>query len=138
MRCRTLVAASLGVMLVVAGCQTPETTIQPLPPDAQPLPYAEMHSRAKAQVAAAQEFFYRDSWREVEQAAVALQQTADLIARIKPEDLPVRHREQTPRLARQLREAAMALEESARARDVIKTTQIFQTLNLTIREMRSE
>ncbi|MCS6977391.1 MAG: hypothetical protein NZM31_10345 [Gemmatales bacterium] len=138
MRCRSPFAVVLFTVAVMIGCQTPESAVQPLPPDAQPLPYSEMHARAKAQVAAAQEFFYRDTWREVEQAAVALQQTADLIGRIKPEDLPMRLREQTPRLARQLRDAAMALEESARAKDVIKTTQIFQTLNLTVREMRPE
>jgi hypothetical protein len=138
MRRRSSFAVVLVAALLTLGCQTPESVVQPLPPDAHPLPYSEMHARAKAQVAAAQEFFYRDSWRDVEQAAVALQQTADLMTRIKPEDLPVRQREQAARLTRQLREAAMALEESARARDIIKTTQIFQTLNLTVREMRPE
>jgi methionine synthase II (cobalamin-independent) len=136
MRSHTLLAALL--LGPVLGCQTPESAIQPLPPDARPLPYAEMHTRAKSQVAAAQEFFYRDSWRELEQAALALQQSAELMARIEPEQLPLRLRERAPDLLKQLRQAAEALDESARERDVARTTQIFQTLNLTIRELRPE
>jgi hypothetical protein len=128
----------LIVLVAAASCQTPESAVQPLPPNAQPLSYQELLNRTKAQVAAAQEFFYRDSWREVEQAALSLQQSAELLGKVKPEDLPLRQRDQSAKLAKQIQEAAVALGESARAHDVLKTTQAFQSLNLTIREMRAE
>jgi hypothetical protein len=124
--------------IIVAGCKTPESAVQPLPPDAPPLSYQELLNRAKSQVAAAQEFFYRDSWREVEQAALALQQTAELLSKIKQEDLPVRQREQAAKLVKELQDAAVALGDSGKAHDALKTTAAFQRLNLTIRELRSE
>lgn len=131
----------LLLMIVVAGCKTPESVVQQLPRDAAPLTYAELLVRAKDQVAAAQEFFYRDSWRDVEQAALSLQQTADMLGQLKPEELPPREREPAKKLteqAKELQEAAQALGESGRARDALKTTAAFQRLNLAIRELHAE
>lgn len=130
--------SALVLLIVVAGCKTPESVVQPLPPDAAPLSYAELLVRAKSQVGAAQEFFYRDSWREVEQAALSLQQTAELLGKVKTEDLPARQRDQAAKLAKDLHDASVTLAENGRAHDPVKTTASFQQLNLTIRELRSE
>ena len=131
--------AGIGwLTLLLAGCQTAEKAVQPLPPNAPPLSYQELFDRAKQQVAAAQEFFYRDSWRDLEQAAVALDQTGDLLARVKPEDAPARQKEQLVKLATNFREAATSLGEASKRQNADETTQAFQRLHLAVRDLRPE
>ncbi len=125
--------------LLLAGCQTPErAAVQPLPPDAPPLPYSEAVTRARLQVSAAQEFFYRDSWLEVTQAADAIKETAGMLAKFKPEEVPAKQRDHLAKNSKELSDAATALHASGQAQDVIKTTDAMQRLHLAVRALRPD
>jgi hypothetical protein len=125
--------------LLLAGCHTPErAVVQPLPPDT-PLPsYTDLVGRAKAQVSAAQEFFYRDSWGDVEQAADALRQTATLLTKLDADNVPEKQQAALTKLSKDLTDAATALHAAGQAKDVVKTTEAFQKLHLTIRGLRPD
>jgi hypothetical protein len=126
-------------LFTLTGCQTPDrAAVQPLPPDAPVPPYGELVGRAKSQLAAAHEFFYRDSWRDVEQAADALFQTATFLEKVKTEDVPAKKRDQLTKLSKDLAEGAHALRDAGHAQDPVKTTEAFQRLHLTVRDLRAE
>jgi hypothetical protein len=123
----------------LAGCQSPErAAVQPLPPNAGPLTYPDLVNRAKAQVAAGQEFFFRDSWTDVEQAADALRQTGELLGKLKPEDVPANKRDMLAKQVKELTDAAGALREAGQAKDARAATQAFQRLHLVVRELRPD
>jgi hypothetical protein len=121
------------------GCQTPErAAVQPLPPDSPQLSYADLVQRASLQVGAAHEFFYRDAWQDVAQASTAMQETATILAKLKPEEVPAKHRDTLAKYSKELGEAAVALRDAGQAKDAIKTTEAFQRLHLAVRELRRE
>ena len=66
-----------AAVFVLAGCQSSPTRapLQPLPEDSQPIPYAELLTRARLQSSAATEAFYVSRWSDLEDAARALEQT---------------------------------------------------------------
>lgn len=131
--------AACFLIVVVAGCQTPErAAIKPLPEDAPPPPYAELVDRAHSQVAAGQAFFYRDSWTDVEQTADALQQTAKLLGKVPADAIPAKQKNTLPKQADELSKAATDLHAAAKAKDVNKTNEVLQKLNLKVRELRPE
>jgi hypothetical protein len=128
-----------GLLAVILGCQTAErAAVQPLPPDAPPMSYTDLTVRASLQVSAAHEFFYRDAWADVNQASVAMQETATLLNKLKPEDVPEKHRTTLAKNTKEFVDAATALRDAGQAKDVIKTTEAFQRLHLAVRELRRE
>jgi hypothetical protein len=130
---------ALALLYSIVGCQTPEkAAVQPLPPDAGPLSYADLIQRATLQVGAAHEFFYRDAWAEVSQASVAMQETATLLGKLKSDDVPAKHRDSLAKSSKEFSDAATALHEAGQAKDAIKTTEAFQRLHLAVRELRRE
>jgi hypothetical protein len=127
------------VVVLFAGCQSAEkAAVSPLPPNTPPLTFTESVQRATLQVGAAHEFFYRDAWDDVTQASTALIDTATRLADLKPEDVPAKHRDQYAKYAKALTEAAAELRTASQAKDAVKTTQVFQKLHLTVRDMRHE
>jgi hypothetical protein len=126
------------ILFVLAGCQSPErAAIQPLPEN-QAITYPDLVLRARSQVSAAQEFFYQDRWPEVEQAADALQQTAKLLGKLDPPEVPAKQRDHLSKHLEVLSQGAKDLHDAARARDVNKTSDAFRTLNLKVRDLRPE
>ncbi len=130
---------SFLLLFLTIGCQSPErAALRPIPPDAAPLTYEELLTRARGQASAAQEFFFRDSWPDVEQAADALQQTAAHLAKLKPEDVPTKHRAEQAKHVKEIEQIAVDLHAAAKGKDVAKTNDAMQRLNLKVRELRVE
>lgn len=137
---QTLGLVILGLAISgVLSCQSAETvTVTPRPPDAPPLTFAELVTLSKNQVAAAHEFFYQDKWDQVKQAAIALRDTANHLAAVKPEGVPQAQRGKLPELTKELSAAAAFLHEAAEAKDVDKTSDAFRRLHLVVRQLRSD
>jgi len=125
------------VLLVTCSCQVPgeRTTLPPpLPEKVTSLPYAELLTRARLQASQANDAFYVDRWNELEDAARGLEQTARYLA--KADDVPAKHSSTLPVAATELGKQSGELREAALARDVKKTTDILQRINLKVRELR--
>jgi hypothetical protein len=120
------------------GCASPgeRTQLKPLPEDNQPVPYAELLTRARQQSAAATEAFYVNKWADLEDAAKGIEQTARYLT--KASDVPVKLRDSLPVLAGDLAKEAGKLNEAARARDVQKVNESQQRIHLKVRELRIE
>lgn len=130
--------ATLWVLLLTAGCQLPpeRLAVRPLPEDGQPLPYAELITRARLQTTAATEAFYVDRWAELEEAAGSLEQTSRWLN--KATAVPARHKDDLAAKATGLNQEAVQLQAAARARDVKLVNEVLQRINLKVRELRPE
>lgn len=135
---RTLLGGLCLLTITVVGCQLPpeKLPVKPLPEDGQPLPYADLVSRARLQATSATEAFYVDGWAELEEAARVLEQTARLLARAT--DVPARNKERLEARTADLVKDAARLREAARAKDDKQTNEALQRLHLTVRELRLE
>jgi hypothetical protein len=124
------------VLLGAASCQLPSerAPLPPLPEKVTSLPYAELLTRVRWQASQANEAFYVDRWNELEDAAKGLELTARYLARA--DDVPAKHKDTLPVAAGDLGKEAAALREAAVAKDVKKTTEILQRINLKVRELR--
>jgi len=98
------------------------------------LPYAELLTRARTQASVANDAFYVDRWTDLEEAARGLEQTARYLPRA--DDVPSKHKDTLPVAAGDLAKQAGVLREAAAARDVKKSTDALQKINLTVRELR--
>ncbi len=129
----------LGVLICGSGCQSPEhQALEPLPGNAPPLAYPELVERARRQVWAAQEIFYRDDWDQLVKAAEALSQTAQQLAQFRADQVPARCRELWPKPVEEFRSAATQLQQHARQRDAILVAGDFQRLHLALKQIRPE
>jgi len=124
------------VLLTMCSCQVPgeRSALPPLPEKVTSLPYAELLTRARLQASQANDSFYVDRWNELEDAARGLEQTARYLA--KADDVPAKHKDTLPVTATDLGKESAALREAAGGRDVKKTTDILQRINLKVRELR--
>ncbi len=139
MRRHLAFAAVVFLLACCSSCQSAEkAALQPLPADGAPLPYADLVGRGKAQVAAAHEFFYQDRWDEVRQASVAMRDTANALNALKPDVVPAARRDSLASSAKELTEAAAALQEASATKDVAKTTDAFRRLHLVVRQLRAD
>jgi hypothetical protein len=132
-------ALAVGLVLCgLAGCALPpeRAALPPLPEDSQPLPYAELLTRARLQSAAATEAFYVDRWTDLEEAAKSLEQTARFLAKAK--EVPARHKENLATEAADLGKEAAKLRDAAKTQDVKQVNEIMQRINLQVRELRPE
>jgi hypothetical protein len=130
---------SLGVcLLVAAGCRLPaeRLPVPPLPEDSQPLPYAELLTRARLQASAANEAFYVNRWSDLETAAAGLEQTARFL--VKATEVPVKHKDSLATEAGDFGKEAVKLRDAAKAKDVKQCNEVLQRLNLKVRELRLE
>jgi hypothetical protein len=128
----------VGVAAALCGCQLPadRASLRPLPDEVQPLPYAELLTRARAQAAIATEAFYVNRWNDLEEAAHGLEVTARYLP--KAEDVPAANRDSLGVVSGDLGKEAVNLRGAAKVQDVKKTTEILQLVNLKIRELRLE
>jgi hypothetical protein len=128
---RALTCAALLVSL--AGCLVTEerAPLRLLPEDAAPRPYSDLLRRAEKQVGLATEAYYSDEWLDLEDAALALKQTARLLPGAV--DTPLRMAKTVPGLAAGLSRDAEQLRAGARAKDARKVHSALQSLHVQLR-----
>jgi hypothetical protein len=127
---RILLLGSL--LLSVSACAAPErVSLQPLPENGPPLPYAELLTRARIQATGATEAFYVNKWSEVEDAARGLDQTARYLP--KSEDVPPPQKENLAVICTSMGTDATKLREAAKAQNEKAANETLQGLNLSIR-----
>jgi hypothetical protein len=129
---------TLGLVLVcvAAGCVTPgeRTPLKLLPDDSAPLPYAELLTRARAQVNAAIDASYVNNWTELEDVSRGLEQTAKFLP--KATEVPAKQKDMLPVVAGDLGREAGDLRDAAKAKDVDKTDDSLKRLHQTVRKLR--
>jgi hypothetical protein len=127
-----------GVAAALCGCQLPgdRASLRPLPEEVQPVPYAELLTRARTEASIATEAFYVNRWNDLEEAAHRLEVTARYIP--KAEDVPPANKDSLSVVSGDLGKEAVNLREAAKAQDVKKTNEILRLVNLKIRELRLE
>jgi len=130
---------TLFVLCCLAGCQSAEkASLQPLAPDAPPPTFGELMQRGKAQLSAAHEFYYTDRWKDLEQAAVALKETGTYITKVPQITWTEPQKAKMATLVKEFNDASDALKAAGAAQDATKTSQAFQRLHDTYRQMRVE
>lgn len=130
------VVLSSAVLVLALGCQVPpdRTALRPLPDEAQPLPYAELLTRARLQASAATEAFYVSRWDDLEQAASGLEQSARFLT--KAVEVPGKHKATVATESTDLAAEAAKLREAAKGQNVKETNDILQRVNLMVRQLR--
>jgi hypothetical protein len=126
----------LTFLCVAAGCVTPgeRAPLRLLPEDSPPLPYAELLTRARAQVNAAIDASYVNNWSELEDVARGLEQTAKFLP--KATEVPAKQKDTLPVVAGDLGKEAGQLREASRAKDVEKTDDSLKRLHQAVRKLR--
>jgi hypothetical protein len=129
---------TLGLVLVcvAAGCVTPgeRAPLKLLPDDSPPLPYAELLTRARAQVNAAIDASYVNNWTELEDVSRGLEQTAKFLP--KATEVPAKQKDMLPVVAGDLGREAGDLRDAAKSKDVDKTDDSLKRLHQTVRKLR--
>ncbi len=128
----------LVCLLFLAGCQVPteRVPIMPLPEGGEPAPYLDIVQRARFQAAAANEAFYVDKWTDLADTAEALEKTINYLP--KTSEVPERLKTGLPARVTELTKLCGQLRDAAKARDVKKTNDTLQQINLKVRELRPE
>jgi hypothetical protein len=125
-----------SLLFLLSACQLPpeRTTLQPLPEDGLPQPYARLLTRARDQAYIANYSFYDNNWTGMEDAARGLEQTARFL--VKAEDVPPNQKDALPVVSGDLAAAANKLLEAAKAKDVDDATKAMATVHRTVRGLR--
>ncbi|MGE3806086.1 MAG: hypothetical protein AB7K24_15555 [Gemmataceae bacterium] len=123
-------------VLVLAGCQLPpeRLPVRPLPEATEPLPYAELLTRARLQATSATEAFFVDQWADLDDYARGLEQTARFMQ--KSVEVPEPRKKTLEADTKELKDMADQLREAAKAKNVDKTNALLQRIQLKVREMR--
>ncbi len=133
---RTILLAT--ALLILIGCQTTGTdqraALTPLPEKGPPPSYAEVLTRARAQAELANAAFYRNNWNELQDAARALEQTAQILP--KTWDVPPQQKANLADMSDQLRKEAGVLTTAARSMDEKAVNDTMTRITLAIRKMR--
>jgi hypothetical protein len=127
-----------GMAVALCGCQLPadRASMRPLPDEVQPVPYAELLTRARSEASIATEAFYVNRWNDLEEAAHRLEVTARYLP--KAEDVPAANKDTLGVVSGDLGKEAVNLRDAAKAQDVKKTNEVLRLVNLKIRELRLE
>lgn len=125
-------------LLFFSGCQAIQESqnLVPLPDNSPPQPYRELVVRARFQASAANESFYANKWKELEETAKVLGQTASLVP--KATGVPVAREKTILDISSQLSQQANTLRSLAAARDEKAVNSCMQQINSLVREMRLE
>src|ERR1051325_180086 len=123
------------LVIILAGCAlTEHEGAKPLPENAPPLPYAEMLNRARGQAGSALDAFYLDAWRDLEQAAERLEQTARLLP--SSTNIPDTFKVKIGSESKLLRQDAQKLIDAARTKNAAQANDAMQRINQRIRALR--
>jgi hypothetical protein len=73
----------LATLALFTGCQSIQESqnLVPLPDNSPPQPYRDLVVRARFQASSANEFFYSNKWKELEETGKVLGQTANLVGK---------------------------------------------------------
>ncbi len=126
-------SACLGLaMLVVAGCCLPgdRESLRPLPEGIE-LSYNSVIKRARDQASIAVEAFYIDDWRDLEEAAKSLQESARLLR--TSQNPPEAFAGKLPAESKVLNQEARILLKAALNKDVKQTNKSLQRIQYKIR-----
>jgi len=129
-------AFCMGLLLLgLTACATTaeRLPLKPLPEEEQPLPFADLMTRARVQAGAATEAFYVNKWADIEEAARGLEQTARFLG--KANEVPASLKDKLPVLASELGKEAAQMRDAAKAKDETKTNEVQQRVNLKVREL---
>jgi hypothetical protein len=128
----------LVTLLVLAGCQLPpeRASLNRLPENSPPLPYAELLTRARAQALYATEASQLNHWSDVEDAARALEQTGKFLD--KAADVPADKKEALPAISSRLLQESRTLIEAAKAKNEKDTDNSLERIHRVVRELRLE
>src|SRR5436190_67065 len=121
----------VGILLALVGCQNYVLPFQPRQPSRADDPrynIPEQEQRGRGQATAAVEGFYVDSWKDLEDAAAALEQTGRVLPRTT--NIPASVKDKLEADADTLRQDALKLGDAARARNVRDANEILQRINL--------
>ena len=131
-------ALLLGVVMSVAGCRAAaeRVALQPLPDDAGTMPFVDLVARARLQAMAANEAFYVDHWKDLEDAAAGLKQTAQFLKRARA--VPSYRQADLPSRADNLARDAEQLRDAGRRHEVDQVNAVLQRIHFQVRELRSE
>jgi len=127
------------VFCLAAGCLASgeRTPLRMLPDDTPPLPYADLLTRARAQVTAATNASLDYDWTELEHSAQLLDQTAKLLANPKTVlEVPPKQKDTLAVLAGDLGKEADNLREAAKAKDAEKTKASLPRIQEAVRKLR--
>lgn len=126
-----------SLLLSVTACQLPaeKLPVKPLPQDGQSLSYPDLWERARGQANAATEAFYLDSWAQLEESAVGLEQTARQLGQAA--DAPETVKPLLASRSDELTKLASQLRDTAKSKDVKHATEVMQRITLTVRELRA-
>jgi WD40 repeat protein/tRNA A-37 threonylcarbamoyl transferase component Bud32 len=114
----------------------PTNPLRPLPEPVVPLPYIELLTRARTLLTRATEAFYVDHWKDLEEAARGLEQTAIFL--VKAVQVPPRLRDTLAVQATDLGKQATRLRDAAQAKDARQANESLQRVNQIVRELRIE
>jgi hypothetical protein len=123
-----------ALLLVLAGCQTTDRLpLAPLPPEGQPVSYAELYARARRQTELANAAFYDNHWEELGDTARGLAETAKYMA--KATDVPPAQKDTLAVRVGDLGKDAGKLREAALAKKVDDVTTVMTRITKQIREL---
>lgn len=128
-----LIAAVLAFTPLACRLPPEREPLRPLPEDAA-FTYTEMINRARVQFSIALDAFYLDSWKELEEAAQGLEQTARFLP--KTSEPPPHLKEDVILKSKDMRNEALKLAEGARTKSIDRCSDALKNLNLQIRALR--
>jgi hypothetical protein len=126
----------LGMFLSALGCTTPpeRVQLQQLPENGQVLPYAELLTRVRAQARAANDAFYLDRWKDLEDMADGIEQTARFLS--KATEVPDKNKKTLKDVTEDLGKNAKLLKTAATGHNVADSTKALQQINTKVRDLR--
>jgi flagellar hook-basal body complex protein FliE len=124
------------MLVLVIGCASPpeRVQLQPLPETGQVLPYPELLTRVRAQARAANDAFYLDRWKDLEDMADGIDQSARFLS--KATEVPEKNKKSLADVTDDLRKSAQKLKTAAATRQVEDTTKALQQINSRVRDLR--
>jgi hypothetical protein len=129
-----LLVALLAFLPLACRLPPDREPLRPLPEDGLGLTYGELIGRARSQLNIALDAFYLDSWKELEDVAKGLEQTARFLPRSA--DPPVSLKDDLLSKSKALREAAIRLGEGARTKNVDMALEALNQVNTHVRALR--
>jgi hypothetical protein len=128
------ILAAGALLLVLAGCQTADRLpLAPLPPEGQPVSYAELYARARRQTELANAAFYDNHWEELADTARGLAETAKYM--VKATEVPPGQKDTLAVRVGDLGKDAGKLREAALAKKVEDATAVMTRITKQIREL---
>lgn len=122
------------VMFAFGGCcATQERDALLLPGPNAPKTYPELVDRMRQQATLATEAFYTDSWQTVEEAALALEQSARFLTVTKEPPQPLKGKLGSQ--SELIKKAARSMRDAAHKQDVKGVNASLQVLHLHIRKL---